>query len=294
MEDLITHANVLFQQSGTGSPPLPPAPLHESAAHVAYGSTHTKLTSMPPPPVPTSPRKTHQKVPSVSGTPRSSFDLPRPGMQELTPQLPPRPTPQDFTPSLPPRPTNSIHPSLRAGPHASSPARQGPSLRAGQFFDDQVRVTPQSSLSPTYEGSVNTSTSSLATPPSLKDLKEEPPLFTSPSGTTMASTRATSPPPQPTQPHSRAASTRSTSSPIADAPDPFNPAASVSPDAFPVQQPAPPQTHRTGSHESGMELSSTATAAAFASASPSPPSSASGHSSPSKRSAHGRKQSTSD
>ena len=316
MEDLITYAHVLFQQSGTNSPPLPPAPLHESAAHVAYGSTHTKLTSMPPPatipsssmpppPVPTSPRK-HQKTPSTSGTPRSSFDVQRPNIQEMAPPFPPRPPPQDFTPQLPPRPTNSIHPSLRAGPHAGSPARQIPSVRAGQFFDDQVRVTPQSSLSPTYEGSINTSTSSLPAP--LSPPPEKAPSLVSVNTSATAAT-GNSPPSagSPTHPPSRDPSMRSVSnqsqpSPV-DAPDPFSAGTSNPPDVFsppqqpalqPTQQPAHPPPVRQGSNESGIELSSTAAAAAFASASPSPPSSSSGHSSPSKRSGHGKKPSASE
>ena len=288
MEDLITYSHVLFQQSGTNSPPLPPAPLHESAAPATYGSTYTKTTTMPPPPVPTSPRG-HRKAASTSGTPRSSFDVQRPNLQDLTPQLPPRVTPQDFTPQLPPRPTNSIHPSLRAGPHASSPARQAPSIRSGQFFDDQLRVTPSGSLSATYEGSVNTSSSSLPQPHSPQERESPPPSGPSP-GTS----------PTAAEPPSRQASTKGPSeqagSPRAPESDGPSSPPRPQPDAF--TPPQPPTSARTGSHESGLELSSTASAAAFASASASaassPPSSApsSGQSSPSKRSTHGRKPSS--
>lgn len=81
MEDLITHANVLFDDRITPVPlhPLPPAPSNEPPANFGYGSSYTQFSSVPP--------REHR-----SGSQSS----------------------QDFTPQLPPRPSNSIHPSRRA------------------------------------------------------------------------------------------------------------------------------------------------------------------------------------
>ncbi|RPD58368.1 RhoGAP-domain-containing protein [Lentinus tigrinus ALCF2SS1-6] len=277
MEDLITNAGVLFQQSGSGSPPLPAAPLNEPVPPVTYGSTHTKVTSMPPPPVPTSPRKHHHQKSSSFSTPRSSFDAPRPSFQSQSPQ--------DFTPQLPPRPTNSIHPSLRAGPHAGSPARQAPGVRAGQFFDDQVRVQPPGSAS-SHEG--NTNGSSVSLPPPLPPRLDEEPSMSSASGTS-ALTLSTAPSSATVaESHSREPSSKRSSRQIPtlqDLQDKFGDGSQ--PDLF-----SPPSSARGRSHDSGMEMSSTAAAAAFASATPSPTSSHSGRSSPSKKSTgHGRKPS---
>ncbi|KAI0735515.1 hypothetical protein C8Q76DRAFT_611686 [Earliella scabrosa] len=278
MEDLITHAHILFQPSGSGSPPLPAAPLNEPAAPVTYGSTHTKVSNMPPPPVPTSPRKRgHQKTPSTS-TPRSSVDAPRPILQP----------PQDFTPQLPPRPTNSIHPSLRAGPHASSPARQPPSIRAGQFFDEVVRVpTPQTSAAPSQEGSVNGSSSSL--PPPLPPRLGEEPSLSSASGTSTFTTSTAPTSGIAPESHSREPSSKRSSRQIPSSDIQFPEKVT---DSAPTDLFSPPPSVHSQSHDSGMEMSSTAAAAAFASATPSPSSSHSGHSgqsSPSKRSVHGPK-----
>lgn len=91
MEDLILYASVLFDERAPAmaSPPLPPAPLGQSAPNYAYGSAHTRVASVPAP--------------------------------LTTPRQPPQPQPEDFTPRLPPRPANSIHPSSRANP--STPTR---------------------------------------------------------------------------------------------------------------------------------------------------------------------------
>ncbi|KAI0080062.1 RhoGAP-domain-containing protein [Panus rudis PR-1116 ss-1] len=162
MEDLITHANILF--SNTQSPPLPPAPLDEPALIVSYGSSHTKVSQVPPraptplkdddgfvvPPLPPRP------VPSNSSTskdPANSFN-------DFAPELPPRPansihhkdtanSSNDFAPRLPPRPADSIHPSLRSGPMSSSPARQSlpPPQKPPQWFDENVPFAPQSATS---------------------------------------------------------------------------------------------------------------------------------------------------
>ncbi|TDL28854.1 hypothetical protein BD410DRAFT_760544 [Rickenella mellea] len=89
MEDLIIHANKLFddKSSTSSSPPLPPAPAGEPILSYGYGSSYTQFASMPP---------------------RRSTDVPHG---------------QDFTPQLPPRPSNSIHPSRRSNAQAS---RTGP------------------------------------------------------------------------------------------------------------------------------------------------------------------------
>ncbi len=278
MEDLINNAHLLFQQSGSGSPPLPAAPLNEPAAPITYGSTHTKVSSMPPPPVPSSPRKLgHHKTPSLS-TPRSSIDAPRSILQG----------PQDFTPQLPPRPTNSIHPSLRAGPHANSPARQPPSIRAGQFFDDQVRVPPPpQSPVPSQQSYTNGSSSSLP-PPLPPRVGEEPSISTaSLSSSLTSSTSPSSGTAIESFSHSREPSSKRSSRqiPPSDLPQVQEETTDTAPapsDLFSTLQSSPGH-----SHDSGLELSSTAAAAAFASATPSPtPSSHSGHSgqsSPSKR-----------
>jgi hypothetical protein len=86
MEDLISNAREIFEDPPptSSSPPLPATPLSEPAPFYPYGSSHTRVGSVPP--QPQSPRLT-----------------------------------EDFTPRLPVRPTGSIHPSLRANP--TSPIR---------------------------------------------------------------------------------------------------------------------------------------------------------------------------
>ncbi|KAG2123602.1 hypothetical protein DEU56DRAFT_829349 [Suillus clintonianus] len=86
MEDMIINARDIFEDlpPAGNSPPLPAAPLGEPMPVYSYGSSHTKIGSVPP--RPQSPRN-----------------------------------PEDFTPRLPSRPTGSIHPSLRANP--TSPTR---------------------------------------------------------------------------------------------------------------------------------------------------------------------------
>ncbi|KAI0768636.1 hypothetical protein BD413DRAFT_563758 [Trametes elegans] len=250
MEDLITNASVLFSQAA--SPPLPPAPLNEGTPSVSYGSTHTKISNMPPPPVPTSPRRQPRNVSS----PRSSNDSQRP-------------MPQDFTPQLPPRPANSIHPSLRAGPHANSPARQPASIRAGQWFDDQVRVPAPGGSVSSHEGSASIS----SLPPPLPPRLEEGP---STSGSSTLMTNAS------TESHSREPSSKRSSRQI-DLQDRLG-------DSDSLFSPPRPASAAASSHTHETSLSSTAAAAAFASATPSPTSSSpsSHQSSPSKRSGHGR------
>ncbi|KAH7883937.1 hypothetical protein F5I97DRAFT_1930151 [Phlebopus sp. FC_14] len=80
MEDLIQNALQLFEDPvPSASPPLPEAPTGEPAPVYNYGSSHTRVGTVPP----------------RSESPRH---------------------PEDFTPRLPVRPTSSIHPSLRANP----------------------------------------------------------------------------------------------------------------------------------------------------------------------------------
>ena len=79
MEDLITHAPLLFDDGFTSvlrEPPLPPAPSGEPKPRYDYGSSYTRSHTIPP---------------------RSQDG-------------------QDFTPTLPPRPGQSIHPSRRTNP----------------------------------------------------------------------------------------------------------------------------------------------------------------------------------
>ncbi|EIW64964.1 RhoGAP-domain-containing protein [Trametes versicolor FP-101664 SS1] len=255
MEDLINNAHILFSQAG--SPPLPPAPLHEGPPPSAsYGSTHTRVSNMPPPPLPASPRKR----PISMQSPRSSADGTRP-------------IPQDFTPQLPPRPANSIHPSLRAGQFSGSPARQAPSIRAGQWFDDQVRVPAPVSTAPSQDGapSVPSPPSTLAPP-----ISEVPSVSTS---STYANTLES---------HSREPSSKRSSPQLEPQDKPV--------DGGPVDlfSPPRPSSAAPSAHTHETSLSSTASAAAFASATPSPSSSAhSSHSSsPSKKSnGHGRRAS---
>jgi len=79
MEDLIGHAGVIFEESGTDShsAPLPAAP-DEPAPKYDYGSSFTQVTSLPP--------RDYQHGKRESG---------------------------DFTPQLPSRPESSIHPASR-------------------------------------------------------------------------------------------------------------------------------------------------------------------------------------
>lgn len=98
MEDLIENAHALFDDRT--EPPLPPAPSGEAPAKYAYGSSHTKVSNMPPP----------------LTTPRRDVMAP-----------PVYPTPEDFTPQVPSRPPPSIHPSARGVP-MTSPARNAVAL----------------------------------------------------------------------------------------------------------------------------------------------------------------------
>jgi len=84
MEDLIENVGMIFEElpPPSASPPLPDAPVGEQPPVYPYGSTHTRVASLPP-------------------------------------LLPFRPN-EDFTPKLPPRPNYSIHPSSRANPVSPS------------------------------------------------------------------------------------------------------------------------------------------------------------------------------
>lgn len=131
MEDLISHAHVLFQTSS--SPPLPPAPAGELVPPLTYGSAYTRVSEIPPPLPPRSPSPRMRRSLDHSGPPSSHGSVSNGRSVHV---------PEDFTPQLPPRPANSIHPSLRAGPMAN-PSRQSmppPPLpvRSAQIFDDDV------------------------------------------------------------------------------------------------------------------------------------------------------------
>ncbi|KAI0793371.1 hypothetical protein C8Q75DRAFT_848735 [Abortiporus biennis] len=148
MEDLINNAFILFQT--TNSPPLPPAPLNEQPASITYGSSHTKVNSMPPSgPV----RRNAINIGSM-GPPHDTqsphFDGPR--------------SADDFTPQLPPRPANSIHPSLRAGPLPSPPIRNSlpPPPRQGLVFDDDTAPNLSNIITPTASRSSNLLTTTTA------------------------------------------------------------------------------------------------------------------------------------
>lgn len=136
MEDLITHANVLFQSNV--SPPLPPAPAGEPVPAISYGSQHTRLTEVPPPLPPRSDSPSirlgqHRSVPPSPTRQSQSNGTAVKANTTITSGS------EDFAPQLPPRPTDSIHPSLRAGA-LSGQARQAPQFpaRSAQFFDDDV------------------------------------------------------------------------------------------------------------------------------------------------------------
>ena len=136
MEDLIVHAHILFQSS-TSSPPLPPAPIGEPVPLISYGSSHTKIAEMPPPPLPqrsASPDRRPKDLPAHPTPPPTAAGQAPPDLERAAPVT------EDFTPQLPPRPTNSIHPSLRAGPMSGLPSRQSlpPPARNAQWFDESI------------------------------------------------------------------------------------------------------------------------------------------------------------
>jgi hypothetical protein len=131
MEDLINNAHILFQSNS--SPPLPPAPSGEPVPVLSYGSSHTKIADMAPPPELAPPPSPERRPRASLDQPRASFDAP--GIYERAGSHS-----EDFTPQLPPRPANSIHPSLRAGAMSALPNRQSlpPPARKAQFFDDSI------------------------------------------------------------------------------------------------------------------------------------------------------------
>lgn len=129
MEDLITHANILFQSNA--SPPLPPAPAGEPVPSISYGSLHTKVGELPPP--------IRRRTPSPATQSPDVFAVPALPRSVQGTEVQAALT-EDFTPQMPARPTDSIHPSLRAGPMSGSPARQSlpPPARNAQWFDENV------------------------------------------------------------------------------------------------------------------------------------------------------------
>lgn len=126
MEDLITHSAVLFDDRtpATISPPLPPAPAGEAAPSYGYGSSHTKVASVPAP-LQTLVRQTQAQQPQSS---------------------------EDFTPRMPARPANSIHPSSRNNPTSPTkitmdvppplPARPGRASERSSPTKQHAPMTP--------------------------------------------------------------------------------------------------------------------------------------------------------
>ena len=116
MEVLILNASQLFEDPpSSSSPPLPAVPVGEMASTYQYGSSHTRIASVPP-----------------------------------RPQSPKRE--QDFHPLLPPRPTNSIHPSLRANPVSPIGASMYiPPLPRPQAADDERCPSPSSDSRTDYQ-----------------------------------------------------------------------------------------------------------------------------------------------
>ena len=144
MEDLITNAHILFDvHSAHQYPPLPPIPAGESVPSYVYGTSHTKVASVPP------------------GSPRLPRTIP----------------PEDFTPRLPPRPANSIHPSSRM--NVAPPKERGevqhphpppPSSVTSTLID----TTDNTSLSTSHEAESSSENSMLPTslqPSSLSTLE---------------------------------------------------------------------------------------------------------------------------
>ncbi|KAA1468463.1 RhoGAP-domain-containing protein [Dentipellis sp. KUC8613] len=138
MEDLITNAGVLFvdEQPAPSSPPLPPAPAGEPTPVYNYGSSHTRVASLP----------------SESA----------PSRQQTT---------SDFAPQLPPRPANSIHPSAR-GNNAMSPPKSttelphSHGLRRGPHREGRERPFKLSTSSSDRKSSRSPSVPSTPTTPS--------------------------------------------------------------------------------------------------------------------------------
>ncbi|KAK7064562.1 Rho GTPase-activating protein 27 [Favolaschia claudopus] len=97
MEDMITHAHILYDDHAVNnSPPLPATPAGEPVPDIYYGSKRTAIITTVPPSSP-------------------------PPNREATA------SPQDFTPRLPTRPANSIHPSARANT-SQSPTKERASV----------------------------------------------------------------------------------------------------------------------------------------------------------------------
>lgn len=116
MEGLILNASQLFEDPpSSSSPPLPAVPVGEMASTYQYGSSHTKVASVPPRP------------------------------QSLKRE-------EDFHPLLPPRPTSSIHPSLRANPISPIGATMDiPPLPRSQALDDDQCPSPSSDSRTDYQ-----------------------------------------------------------------------------------------------------------------------------------------------
>ncbi|KDQ54847.1 hypothetical protein JAAARDRAFT_181517 [Jaapia argillacea MUCL 33604] len=159
MEDLITNSQTLFEDRDSPSPE-PPLPLPPSVEPVAptYGSSHTKVASVPP----------------------SYVSTNRP--------------PEDFTPAMPARPANSIHPSARAN-YPKSDNDLPPIPRMPNPAEHNVpppSLSPLPAEVPVTQADVSAVNSS---PRGLSEGHEDPQRPSSPEAfTTAASSPTTSPP----------------------------------------------------------------------------------------------------
>lgn len=152
MEDFIDNAAVIFEDRPTGtqpvqmsqpptpavdafptnpmdnSPPLPQPPSGEPTPFYPYGSSHTKVATVPPPI--STPASRHEPLPNVAShasqtsvgslaTATTTTSVTTAGTASSH-----HSTETDFTPRLPPRPTDSIHPSARSvNPGNMSPTK---------------------------------------------------------------------------------------------------------------------------------------------------------------------------
>ena len=145
MEDLITYANVLFDEKSAGQPshPLPPAPSNEPAASVGYGSQYTQVSTVP--------AKTQKS--EIQST-------------------------QDFTPQLPARPGNSIHPSRRALNQSSRTLESEDSgsieIEPSSATSESTSLSIDASVDPTYSTRTPTSLD-FSSEPTLRSSSPRPP-----------------------------------------------------------------------------------------------------------------------
>jgi hypothetical protein len=135
MEDLITHAPLLFDDGSTPTfhePPLPPAPSGEPKPKYDYGSSYTRSHTIPP------------------------------RMQDEQ---------DDFSPTLPPRPGQSIHPSRR--PQSLRPDMFEPRPVSSPPSQQSVEAPPSDSVSHDVDMDVTSVSTSATTSQDDEMLKLE-------------------------------------------------------------------------------------------------------------------------